>query len=96
MCSNIQVVYKAEEFGDSDTDKRYPNGITRCQSMMVNEDLADLVTVHAHNGLNRVKGKFSFPMVVREEQKDLQTSLQRVWHTRKRLSEREKGRSMAD
>ena len=96
MCSNIQVVYKAEEFGDSDTDKRYPNGITRCQSMMVNEDLADLVTVHAHNGLNRVKGKFSFPVVVREEQKDLQTSLQRVWYTRKRLSEREKGRSMAD
>ena len=96
MCNNIQVVYKAEEFGDSDADKRIPNGITRCHSMMINEDLADLVTVHAHNGLNRVKGKFSFPMVVREEKQDPQTSLQRVWHTRKRLSERGKGRSMVD
>ena len=27
------------DFQDPDTDKRNPNGITRCQSMMVNEDL---------------------------------------------------------
>ena len=26
------------DLGEPDTDKRNPNGITRCQSMMVNED----------------------------------------------------------
>ena len=26
------------DLGDPDTDKRNPNGITRCQSMMINED----------------------------------------------------------
>ena len=26
------------DLGDPDTNKRNPNGITRCQSMMINED----------------------------------------------------------
>ena len=48
------------------------------------------MTVRTHNGLNRVQGKTSFDMVIEVEQQDLEPSLRRVWHTRKRLSERER------
>ena len=47
-----------------------------------------LVTVHAHNELNRVQEKLSFHMVVRVVQQDLETSLKKVWRT-KRDSQRE-------
>ena len=47
-----------------------------------------LVTLRAHNVLSKVQGKTSFHMVVEVEQQDLETSLRRVWHTRKRLSVR--------
>ena len=40
--------------------------------------LVCLVTVHAHNGLNRVQGKKSFNMALGLEQQDLETSLRRV------------------
>ena len=64
------------DLGEPDTDKRNPDGITRCQSMMVNEDQhhetwakiretsSVLVTVCAHNGLSRVQGKTSFNRVI--------------------------------
>ena len=55
-----------------------------------------LVTVHAHSGLSRVQEKTSFRMEVEAEQQDLETSERRVWRTRKRLSEKGQGRSMAD
>ena len=55
-----------------------------------------LLTVRAHNGLSRALVKTSFHMAVEVEQQDLETSLRRVWSTRKRLSEREEGRSVAD
>ena len=52
------------------------------------------MTVRTHNGLNRVQGKASFDMVIEVEQQDLEPSLRRVWHTRKRLSERERRRKI--
>ena len=58
--------------------------------------LACLETVHAHSGLRRGQGKLPFHMVVEVDQQDLETSLRGVWRTRKRLSERGEGRSIAD
>ena len=52
------------------------------------------MTVRTHNGLNRVQGKTSFDLVIEVEQQDLEPSLRRVWHTRKRLSERERRRKI--
>ena len=50
-----------------------------------------LVTVRAHNGLNRVQGKTSFNMVIEVEQLDLETLLRKIWRKRKRPSERGEG-----
>ena len=58
--------------------------------------LACLVTVHACNGLSRVQGKLSFQLVLRVEQRDLDTPLRKVWYTWKRLSDRGEGRFIVD
>ena len=78
------------DLADSDTDKKNPNVITRCQSMMVNEDqysenwtkIRETSSLPiTHNGFNRAQGKSSFHMAVEVEQQDLETSLRRVWST---------------
>ena len=65
----------------------------------IGETLSVLVTVCPHQWVEQSairKEKTSFHMVLEVEQQDLETSLRRVWHTRKRLSQRGEEGSMAD
>ena len=90
------------DLGELGTDKRNPNGTTRCQSMMVYEDLdwgnwTKIIEISCTPGdsscsqwLSRVQGKLSFHMVVEVDQQDLETSLRRVWRTRKSCQREEK------
>ena len=93
---------------DPDTDKRNPNGITRCQSMMVNEDqyqgnwtkIRETSIVPGDSSCSQWVEQSAREVVVPHgsegRAQDLETSPRRVCRTRKRLSERGEERSIAD
>ena len=84
------------DLGDSDTDKRNPNGIIRCQSMMVNEDqhwgnwtkIREISSVPGDSSCSQWVEQSA--REVRVEQQDLETSNEGLAYKKETFRERRK------